>query len=323
MEVAIETHELTKVFATPQGLGRMARAKPVTAVSGINLTVKSGEIFGLLGPNGAGKTTLVKMLSTLILPSSGTAYIAGHPLVSAGAIRAVVGLVVSDERSFYWRLTARRNLEFFAALHGMYGQEARERIQTVLALVELLEFSEKRFSNLSAGMRQRLAIARSLLHRPRILLLDEPSRGLDPTATRHLHALLQQLIEQREITIFLITHDLAEAEKLCQQVALMHQGRIRATGRPVELRRQLRPQRHYLMTVDVLDQNVLTALRGVVVDLQYQTVGQRSQLTFRAAEDGGVLAAVFDRLAQHQRRIHAVEAAPPSLEEVFAHFTSD
>jgi ABC-2 type transport system ATP-binding protein len=321
MDTAIETDQLTKIFKTPRGLGWAAQKKPVTAVADINLRVENGEMFGLLGPNGAGKTTLVKMLSTLILPSRGTARIAGHPLNDPAAVRSVVGLVVSDDRSFYWRLSAQRNLEFFAAMYGMYGRIARARIQVVLAQVELLEVAEKRFSSLSSGMKQRLAIARSLLHQPRILLLDEPSRSLDPAATGKLHGLLQQLVDQRAMTIFLVTHDLAEAEKLCQRVAFMHRGRIQAIGHPVELRRQLRPQRRYLLTVDALSETALAALQSLAADLQHQAGGRRSQIAFRAAEEGGLLAAVLAILHQQRCTVHAIEAAPPTLEEVFAYYT--
>ncbi|MEJ2748263.1 MAG: ABC transporter ATP-binding protein [Anaerolineae bacterium] len=227
---AIEARHLSKQFDKPQGWRRLARMTPVTAVSDLSLAIPEGELFGLLGPNGAGKTTLVKMLCTLILPSSGGVTVAGHDLAEAGAIRAAVGLVVSDDRSFYWRLSARRNLVFFAAMHGLYGRAAAERIDQVLADVDLLDVADRRFGQFSSGMKQRLAVARSLLHRPRILFLDEPSRSLDPTATHRLHTLIRRLMAEQEMTIFLITHDLAEAEALCDRVAFMHRGRF---GPPV------------------------------------------------------------------------------------------
>jgi ABC-2 type transport system ATP-binding protein len=323
MELAIETHQLTKSFEATPGWQGKAHRRPIKAVAGVDLAVEAGELFGLLGPNGAGKTTLVKILSTLILPSEGSALVAGHRLSQAGAIRARVGLVVSDERSFYWRLSARRNLEFFAAMHGLHGRQAGERVNAVLAQVELQAEAQRRYSDLSGGMRQRVAIARSLLHRPQILFLDEPSRSLDPTAAQHLHDLLQTLMGQQMMTIFLITHDLREAEKLCRRVALMHRGKINAIGRPAELRRRLSPQRDYLLFMEKVDPLLLDPLRRVIPTLQYQESDQGGQLGFQANEEDDTLSKVLDYLLQQRLRVKSIEAAPPSLDEVFAHFTHD
>lgn len=309
------------MYDQPEGWRRLSRVVPVTAVSDLHLTIAPGELFGLLGPNGAGKTTLVKMLCTLIQPTAGSARVAGHELAQAGAIRAAVGLVVSDERSFFWRLSARRNLDFFAALHGLNGRSARQRIQQVLTDVDLLDVADRRFSSFSSGMRQRLAIARALLHHPHILFLDEPSRSLDPTATQRLHDLIRHLQDQREMTVFLITHDLAEAEKLCYRVALMHQGRIRAVGRPEALREQLRPQRVYQLTVGEVETAVRQYLHThYTVDTETVTP-QQNRLTFQAAEGDGRLTAVLAHLHQYHCPIHQIETRSPTLEEVFSHFT--
>jgi ABC-2 type transport system ATP-binding protein len=316
----IETEQLSKIYEPARGWGRLARPTPVTAVADISLRVLPGELFGLLGPNGAGKTTLSKMLCTLIRPTSGRGRVMGHDLEDTLAIRATIGLVVSDERSFFWRLSARRNLAFFAALYGLHGQKAEERVTAVLADVDLLGVAGHRFSDFSSGMRQRLAIARSLLHRPQLLFLDEPSRSLDPTATQRLHALIQRLRQEQGLTIFLITHDLAEAEKLCDRVALLHQGQLRAQGRPGELRRQLRPQRLYALQTGELPAVILADLGRIAADCTQTASGQ---VTFRAGEEDGVLTAVLDHLRQHNFPIRAINAAPPSLEEVFAHYTTD
>ncbi len=318
---AIEVHHLSKSFDKPEGWQRLSRVTPVTAVSDLSLTIPEGELFGLLGPNGAGKTTLVKMLCTLILPSSGSAAIAGHDLAAAGAIRAAVGLVVSDDRSFYWRLSARRNLAFFAAMHGLYGRAASDRIDQVLRDVDLLDVAERRFGQFSSGMKQRLAIARGMLHRPRILFLDEPSRSLDPTATQRLHDLIRRLMAEQSMTVFLITHDLAEAEALCNRVAFMHKGRIQATGSPSELRRHFRAM-GYRLHVDPLPESVLNTL-GHIPDLVYQSRDSVHQIELQAMAGDGVLTAVLDTLHHHNIAIHHIENTPPSLEELFHHFTKD
>ena len=318
---AIEARHLSRLFDKPEGWHKLARVQPVTAVSDLSLTIAEGELFGLLGPNGAGKTTLVKMLCTLILPSSGSATIAGHDLAEAGAIRAAVGLVVSDDRSFYWRLSARRNLDFFAAMHGLYGRAAAERVNQVLADVDLLDVADRRFGQFSSGMKQRLAIARGLLHRPRILFLDEPSRSLDPTATQRLHDLIRRLMAEQAMTVFLITHDLAEAEALCNRVAFMHKGRIQATGSPATLRRHFRAM-GYSLHVDPVPKSVLTILHHIP-NLVYHSVGPSHQIELRAMAGDGVLTAVLDTLHQHNIAVHHVENTPPSLEELFHHFTRE
>jgi ABC-2 type transport system ATP-binding protein len=322
MDVAIEIKHLTKRYDSPRGWRRQTTRKATTAVAGVDLTVLTGELFGLLGPNGAGKTTLVKMLCTLIAPTDGSATVAGFPLSASGDIRASVGLVVSDERSFYWRLSGTRNLEFFAAMHGLYGIEADARIREVLARVDMLADADKPFSNYSTGMKQRLAIARSLLHKPRLLFLDEPSRSLDPRATARLHDLINQLIAEETATVFLITHDLAEAEKLCQRVAVMHQGKIQVVGEPSILRRQLRPKQHYTVRVDQLGSEVMAAVVDLLPDIETEPTNGHLNLTFQAGEEDGVLTALLDSLRQFQVTVYGIEGHPPSLEEVFAHFTA-
>ena len=322
MDVAIETYELCKRFAPATGWGRLTRRKPVRAVSDVTLSVPVGELFGLLGPNGAGKTTLVKILCTLILPTSGRATVAGYPLRSGERIRAAVGLVVADERSFYWRLTGRQNLHFFAAMHRLFGREARVRVEEVLHRVEMRSMADERFSNYSTGMKQRIAIARSLLHRPRILFLDEPSRSLDPTATQHLHELLRQLVTERQVTIFLITHDLAEAEKLCNRVAVMHEGRLRTVGSPAMLRQQLARRLDYSVRVAGVTPAVLAGLRALVPDVRLRQAGDYQHLHFTATEADGMLTSVLDCLRGQELTIFSIQGAPPSLEEVFRHYTS-
>lgn len=317
--LAIETHALSKHFDQPRGWRRLAKRPAIRAVHDVTLNIAEGELFGLLGPNGAGKTTLVKLLCTLIRPSSGVATVSSYPLQQTAAIRAAVGLVVSDERSFFWRLTGRQNLEFFAAMYGLTGRAARQRAAELLEAVDLAERADERFSNYSSGLKQRLAIARSLLHHPRLLFLDEPSRSLDPSATQRLHGLILRLMDTQGVTIFLITHDLLEAEKLCDRVAVMHQGRIRAVDRPAILRQQLQPYRHYTLAVDHLPGGALDSLRHLAPDLAlYQ-----HEIQFRASENGAKLTSVLDCLRAHQVTIQSVGSDLPTLEDVFTTLTQD
>jgi ABC-2 type transport system ATP-binding protein len=322
MNTAISTTNLTKRYERAKGFRPTSVRETTTAVIGVNLAVETGELFGLLGPNGAGKTTLVKMLCTLVAPTEGSAIVAGHPLSESGSIRGAVGLVVSDERSFYWRLSGRRNLEFFAAMHGLYGDSSEDRIADVLAKVDLYSVADKPFSDYSTGMKQRLAIARSLLHKPKILFLDEPSRSLDPKATARLHELIVELNLQEGTTIFLITHDLAEAESLCRRVAVMHQGRIQVVGEPSNLRRQLRPQQRYMIKVGVLSDSEQAKIRDLVPEIQIDEGEEHFLLRFQAGEEDGLLSTLLDLLRDSLISVHGIEGHPPSLDEVFSHFTS-
>jgi ABC-2 type transport system ATP-binding protein len=316
-ETAIETQGLTKHFPSQRGWRRWARPLPFTAVTNVNLTIPQGQIFGLLGPNGAGKTTLVKMLCTLIAPSSGHAAVMGIPLSQEARIKAQVGLVVADERTFYWRLTAYQNLLFFAAMHGLHGAAAKKQTHAVLSAVHLQAHAQRRISDFSTGMRQRLAIARALLHQPRLLFLDEPSRSLDPTAVSQLHTLIRQLNSQG-ITIFLVTHNMAEAASLCHTVALMHQGTIRKMGTPAELRQTLQPKQRYTITTTAVSPELAAQLH----QLDAQAAANQSEITFFAAKDDGHLTAVLNLLHTHNLPIHTITTHTPTLEELFTHYTS-
>ncbi len=327
MDEAISAQNLSKIFDLPSRWRIRGRVGGKSAVDDVSLTIPQGELFGLLGPNGAGKTTLVKMLCTLILPTSGEATVAGHSLDQPDKIRRKVGLVVSDERSFYWRLTGRQNMEFFASMVGLSGREADQRIRQVLNSVDMTADAGKPFRTYSTGMKQRLAIARSLLHQPSILFMDEPSRSLDPKATSRLHHLIHELNDQRQTTIFLITHDLTEAEKLCGRVAVMHRGQIKVAGRPSDLRRQLHYRTGYNLSINGLTPAVRVTLQSIAPDLRTElgTGPDESgiRLYFSAGESDGSLTAVLDCLRENQIEIYNLEGHPPSLEEVFARYTND
>jgi len=238
-DVVIQTRNLTKQFIKRRGFSSPAHLFDkitFTAVRDINLTVERGEIFGLLGPNGAGKTTLTKMLCTLLLPSSGTATICGYDLVKQqGKVKSRVALISSEERSFYWRLTGRQNLNFFSALYGLSRDQSRRRIPEVLKLVGMTEAADRRFQEYSTGMKQRMALARGLLADPEIFFMDEPTKGLDPVAARNLHDFIREQLVPQGKTIILATHYLTEAEQVCDRVGIMYDGEMKACGRVREL----------------------------------------------------------------------------------------
>jgi len=212
----------------------------------VTLDVRAGEFFGLLGPNGAGKSTLFRTLATLILPDGGEVTVDGLDVVrEAERVRRLVALVGTDERSLFWRATATENLELYATLHGLRGATARARVAGALETVELADTGNRMVGQFSSGMKQRLLIARALLHRPRILLLDEPTRSLDPISARRFRTFLRAELAQRQrCTILLATHNPEEALDLCDRVAVLHLGRLLASGPADELMARYGEQRY-------------------------------------------------------------------------------
>jgi ABC-2 type transport system ATP-binding protein len=199
----------------------------LTALDGVGLEVREGEAVALLGENGAGKSTLLRILATAIIPDAGEVWIGGHDVLRAPtAARGSIGFLLADERSWYWRLTGRQNLEFFAALYGLGRPAGTARAAELLQLVGLGDSADRRFGEYSSGMRLRLSLARAVLSRPPILLLDEPTRSIDPIARIHFHDLLASFMETERVTLLLATHDLHEATLLARRCLFLAGGRI-------------------------------------------------------------------------------------------------
>lgn len=270
---AIEVENLSRTF---NGL---------RAVDNISFSVNAGEIFGFLGHNGAGKTTTIRMLSGQLLPSSGGARVAGCDVITEQRrLKPLIG-VVSEHQNLYERMSGRENLEFAARL---YGQNVR-RIDEALEQVDLLDRAKDNVRNYSNGMKQRLLIARALLHRPQIIFLDEPTRGLDPVVGREIRRLILDLSEQG-VTVFLTTHYMEEADQLCRRVAFLSEGRIVALGTPDELK-------------------VAHGQKSVTVTLDD---GQRLSIALDDQDAGKQLEQLIND--GHVRTLHSAEA---TLEEVF------
>jgi ABC-2 type transport system ATP-binding protein len=227
---AVETNNLTKVF-------RKSRNSETLAVDGVNLSVQSGSVLAILGPNGAGKSTLLRILAGLVLPSAGNAKICGLDVVQGDACaKGLVGVSLGDDRSLYWRLSGRRNLEFFAALHGLSRHAARQRIDEICNLLEIP--LDQLVQASSSGIRQRILIARALLNDPSVFLLDEPTKSLDPASAQGLRDFIRETLSGHlGKTVLIATHNLAEAESLGNQIAIMKEGRIRGSGSLDTLRR--------------------------------------------------------------------------------------
>jgi ABC-2 type transport system ATP-binding protein len=232
----VEVTDLSRSFRTGGGLLRRDR-RELHAVRGISFSIDRGELFGLLGPNGAGKTTTIKMLLTLLLPSGGRATLLGFDVVrQAREVRRRVGYVFGGDRGLYERLSALDNLRYFAELYGVPAREQRARIGELLELVGLTGRERERVEGYSRGMRQRLHIARGLLHRPEVLFLDEPSIGIDPVGARELRMIVRELAALGT-SVLLTTHYMFEADELCDRIAVIAEGRIVAAGTPGELKK--------------------------------------------------------------------------------------
>ncbi len=231
----LEAHDLRRTFTTTTGVLRRNR-KGVEAVRGVSFAIEPGELFGLLGPNGAGKTTTIKMLITLLLPTSGSATILGLDVVrDAREVRRQIGYVFGGDRGLYERLSALDNLRYFAELYAVPARDQRARIGELLELVGLTGREKERVEGFSRGMRQRLHIARGLLHDPALLFLDEPSIGIDPVGARELRQTIAGLRDQGK-TILLTTHYMFEADELCDRIAVIRTGELVAQGTPAQLK---------------------------------------------------------------------------------------
>ena len=237
-EFAIDVRKLHKDFTTRVGFWSR-KTKTTIAIDEVSFNVGRGELFGLLGPNGAGKTTTVKILSTILLPTAGSASILGFDVVKqTQAVRERIGFTFGGARGLYTRLSAIDNLKYFAELYGLEPEVTQKRIPELLELVGLIKRQDDRVETYSSGMQQRLHLARALLHDPQLIFLDEPTVGIDPVGARELRKTVKELIGRGK-TILLTTHYMAEAEELCDHIAIINNGRIVALDTPEALKRQI------------------------------------------------------------------------------------
>ena len=296
--VAIRTQNLTKAFGSN------------VAVNGLNLEVKKGELFGLVGPDGAGKTTIMRLLTAIMEPTSGEAWVEGHSILSEGEdIKEKIGYM-SQRFGLYEDLTVIENIHFYADLYGVPGRERPERIERLLSFSNLTPFTQRLAGNLSGGMKQKLGLACALVHTPEILFLDEPTCGVDPVSRRDFWRILYDLLKE-QITIFVSTAYLDEAER-CSRIALIHRGNILMIDEPVRIRKSLD-----MPMIEIASPNaraakgIVVAINGVISVNMY---GDRLHIGMKTREVG---TKVLEALQIHGVEIEGEREIVPSLEDVF------
>lgn len=324
MSAAISTDNLTKRFARTSGyrdLLPFRKKQWVTAVQSVSLDIQEGELFGLLGPNGAGKTTLIKLLCCLVLPTSGKARIFGYDIQKEEqAVKKLVGLVSSEERSFYWRLTGYENLQFYASLYHLSRQPARKRIDELLNLVGLDKEADIRFQNYSTGMRQKLAIARGLLSEPKVLFVDEPTRSLDPVSAQAVRSFIKEKVVGEKKTVVLATHNLNEAEQLCDRLAIMHHGRVIALGTVKELRSLFQTHEECWLQIRHFPEAILTQLEhtdGVLGCQLTRNGSEYSTLELKIANRSQVFPHLLQTIIDNGAEVCNCQLKELPLEEIF------
>lgn len=317
---AIETKDLERIYKVRGSKKEKKIRKQLVALADVNLQIEQGELFGLLGPNGAGKTTLIKILVTLLAPTSGWARVSGHDVVEdSHLVRPCINMVSGGESSGYGLLTVQENLWMFAQFYGLSTKEANQRIEALLSLVGMADRMHTKSSDLSTGLRQKMNIVRGFLTDPQVLFLDEPTLGLDVGASHDVRQFIRLwLDEDKSRTLLLTTHYMVEADELCDRVAIINQGRVLACDKPSVLKQHL--QKDAIFEVETSPLNglpveKLAAQSGVRKVTSRETDGSTA-LTF-ILEEEAALAGVINILTGANIKILRFTKHEPTLEDVF------
>jgi ABC-2 type transport system ATP-binding protein len=313
---AIEAQELRRTYKTHTGTVRR-RLKEVEAVRGVSFAIEEGELFGLLGPNGAGKTTTIKMLITLLLPTSGSARVLGLDVVkNAQEVRKRIGYVFGGERGVYERLSGYDNLRYFAELYGVPPKVQKPRIEELLELVGLKGREHERAEGYSRGMKQRLHVARGLLHDPEVLFLDEPTIGLDPVGARELRSTIASLTAGGK-TVLLTTHYMFEADALCDRIAVISKGKIVAEGTPADLKRGVDQGSVLEVEVYGVEDTTIERVRGLdgVMAVSVEEREQTQVLVVQTQAEAELTSAILGHL--NGREVGRISQREPTLEDAY------
>jgi ABC-2 type transport system ATP-binding protein len=298
-----------------------AKDQTVKALNNVSVSIEEGEIFGLLGPNGAGKTTFIKILTTLLLPTSGEAYVGGFNVVKeSNKVRKIISLVSGGETPGYGILSTSENLWFFSQLYGLSSSAAKEEIKRLMTDLDFDEYAKTRMSRLSTGYKQRLNLARGLLNNPKVLFLDEPTLGLDVLTSKKMRGyIVDWAKKERKGTVLLTTHYMAEADEMCDRVAIIDRGRILVCDSPLTLKENLKE--NVIMRVEVssvqADFSFMEKMAGVIGFSQTRSIQTDTTALKVMVRDESTFSKVLAKLEEQKLKILAINKAEPTLEDVY------
>lgn len=313
LENFVETRDLVRTFGKKNDV--------VRALDGVSISIREGEIFGLLGPNGAGKTTIIKILTTLLLPTSGEAYVGGFNVAKeANKVRNIINLVSGGETPGYGILTVSENLWFFSQLYGLPSSAAKEKIKRLAADLDFEKYANTRMAKLSTGYKQRMSLARGLLNDPKILFLDEPTLGLDVLTAKRLRTyVIDWAKRERKGTVLLTTHYMAEADEMCNRVAIINNGKILACDSPTVLKENLKETPIAKIDVSSIqaDFSFIQRIRGVVGYSETRNIQTGNTSLKVMAQNEKVFSDIMSKLSEEKVKVLSINETEPTLEDVY------
>jgi len=313
LENFVETRDLVRTFGKKNDV--------VKALDGVSISIREGEIFGLLGPNGAGKTTIIKILTTLLLPTSGEAYVGGFSVVKeANKVRNIINLVSGGETPGYGILTVSENLWFFSQLYGLPSSVAKEKIKRLTVDLDFKKYATTRMAKLSTGFKQRMSLARGLLNDPKILFLDEPTLGLDVLTAKRLRTyVIDWAKREKKGTVLLTTHYMAEADEMCDRVAIINNGKILACDSPTALKENLKATPIAKIDVSSIqaDFSFIQKMRGVVGCSETRSIQTGVTSLKVMAQNEKVFSDIMSKLNEEKLKVLSINETEPTLEDVY------
>jgi ABC-2 type transport system ATP-binding protein len=331
---AVEARQLSRDYVSSRRshvLGKKSTTV-IRALNRVDFEIQEGELFGLLGPNGAGKTTTVKILCTLLEPTSGHAFVKGYDVVKdAARVRKIVNMVAGGERMLYYRLTGRENLKYFADLYDVPQKEVTTRVNSLLELMGLSDRADDEVEKYSKGMRQRLQVCRGLINDPEVLFLDEPTLGLDVNIAKDLRSFVREkVVREQGKTVLLTTHYMYEAEEMCDRVGFISKGKLVAVGQPEELKRKMPSGFSIEILVTRLTEETISGLRQleplkkvITTDYEGESEGEKVDRLVVDADNDKALPQVLDYMATRHCRVVSFNIRGPTLEDLFMFYTGE
>lgn len=326
MENSVEVKNLSKIFITrKKKFFKTLEVKEFKAVDNINFNIKKGEIFGLLGPNGAGKTTTIKMITGLLMPTTGEVMVMGQD-VNKNQKKSLrnIGTVLAGDRSIYWKLTGRENLEYFAALYGCDTKEAKLRANKIIKRFQMEEKSDVLVEKYSTGMKQKIALGKALIPGAPVVLLDEPTLGLDPQSAINLREIIMEIKEEGR-TVLLTTHYMEEADFLCDRIAIIDGGKIIALDTPENLKKSISKVKILKITIDNCNDKVLEDVKTISyvenINSEYKSENRAYEIIIHHNDGEEIIQEIINILIKHSIKLLNIKVEEPSLEDVFINLT--